>query len=557
MRSKSALVFAGIAFAATAALGGDGSVHRNARHIPGRYIVVLDSSADAASIADVVRGNGGNVHHSYSRGFKGLSIETSDVNAQSLASDPRVKFVEEDATVSATSLSWGLDRIDQRSLPLDGSFTAFGSGAGVTIYIVDTGILAEHQDFGGRVAAGFDAVGDNNGTTDCNGHGTHVAGIAGGASFGVAKSATLVPVRVLDCTGTGSLSTVLAGLDWVLQDHAQSTSPAVVNMSLAGNASSALDSEVTSLLNNGITAVAAAGNDNAPACSMSPARVQGVITVGSSSAFDQRSSFSNYGPCVALFAPGSGILSDTNTSATATSISSGTSESSPFVAGVAALILQQFPGASPTAVTQTILSSATNDVLDPLTIGSGSPNRLLFSSIDALASGTPDAQLLGDPGFDYGQTFWSADICTVVTPTGCPPDDGSGDFNLMSVPGHSGKTKATIGGKQNTFHLTSETIIIPATVKKAQLSLYLWIVTKGNTKKASDTLTIEVRNAAGVLLATLGAFTNVDANANYTNYQFDLSRFRGTPIHISFTGVQSNGPPTWFFLDDVNVNIWK
>src|SRR5436190_3860732 len=304
MRSKTALVFAGIAFAAMAAFGGDGSVHRNARHIPGRYIVVLDSSADAASIADVVRGNGGNVHHSYVRGFKGLSIETSDVNAQSLANDPRVKFVEEDATVSATSSSWGLDRIDQRALPLDGSFTSAGTGAGVNVYIVDTGILASHEDFGGRVAAGFDGVGDNNGTTDCNGHGTHVAGIVGGTDKGVAKSATLVPVRVLDCTGSGSLSTVIAGLDWVLQDHAQSTSPAVVNMSLSGDASSALDAEVNSLLSAGITVAVAAGNDNVPACAKSPARVAGAITVGASTSLDQRASFSNYGPCVDLFAPG-------------------------------------------------------------------------------------------------------------------------------------------------------------------------------------------------------------------------------------------------------------
>jgi subtilase family protein/peptidase inhibitor I9 len=557
MRSRSALVFAGIVIAATAAFGGDGSVHRNARHIPGRYIVELNSSADAASIADVVRGNGGNVHHSYSRGVKGLSIETSDVVAQSLSSDPRVKFVEEDATVSATSVSWGLDRIDQRALPLDGSFSTAGTGAGVSAYIVDTGILAEHQDFGGRVAAGFDAVGDNNGTTDCNGHGTHVAGIVGGAAFGVATSATLVPVRVLDCTGSGSLSTVIAGLEWVLQDHTQSTSPAVVNMSLAGNGSSALDDEVNSVLSAGLTVVVAAGNDNTSACGSSPARVAGAITVGASTSLDQRASFSNYGPCVDIFAPGTGILSDSYSSTTATSISSGTSESSPFVAGVAALILQQYPSASPTTVTQTILSQATTDALDVLTLGTGSPDRLLYSGIDTLSSGTPDAQLLGDPGFDFGTTFWSADICTVVTPTGCPPDDGGGDILMMSYPGRSGNSKATLGGKPNTFHLNSEALTIPVTVKKAQLSIYLWVVTKGNSKKASDTLTIEVHNAAGVLLATLASYSNLDANATYTNHQFDLTRFRGTPIKISFTGVQSNGPPTWFFLDDVNVNIWK
>ena len=477
----------------------------------------------------------------------------TEADAQALARDSRVKFVEEDATISVASTPWGLDRIDQRSLPLNDSYVAAGTGAGVTVYVVDTGI-AQHSDLAGRVAAGFNAIPDGADASDCNGHGTHVAGIVGGTNYGVATNAILVPVRVLDCNGQGTTSTVLAGLDWVLQDHAQNGAPAVVNMSLSGDASYSLDTEVNSLLAAGITTVVAAGNANADACGFSPGRVQGAITVGASTINDARASFSNYGNCVDVFAPGTGIESDWYSSPSATAVSSGTSESTPFVTGVAALVLEKWPTASPATVTQTVLGQATLDSLTGL--DSASPNRLLFSLIDSLSDLTGDSQLLADPSFDYGTTFWTSDICTVVNQGGCPPDD-SGDMLMMSLPGHSGKNHATIGGKPSTFHLSSEVVTIPSHASRAQLSFYLWIVTKGNKPQATDTLSIEIRDASGALLATLGTFSNLDANATYTQRTFDVSRYRGATIRISFTGIQTQGPPTWFLLDDVALNIWK
>ncbi|HKB80027.1 MAG TPA: S8 family peptidase [Thermoanaerobaculia bacterium] len=522
------------------------------RHVPGRYIVVLKANSDASTIANSVRNaHGGRVDHTYQRGLKGLAVEMNDTDAQTLARDPRVDYVEEDAIITAASTPWGLDRIDQRSRPLDDAYVTNGTGGGVTAYVVDTGILGAHEDFAGRVSAGFNAIADGGDATDCNGHGTHVAGVIGGSTYGVAKSVNLVPVRVLDCTGMGTLSTVLAGLDWVLQDHALSGRPAVVNMSLAGAASSSLDTQVNNLLAAGITTVVAAGNDNTDACEASPARVTGAITVGASNEGDNRSSFSNYGTCVDLFAPGSNIISDWYSSTTATAVSSGTSESAPFVAGVAALILEQYPSASPASIAQTLTSEATLDALG--SIGTGSPNRLLFSLIGTLDASTADAQLLADPSFEYGTTFWTSDICTVINQTGCPPSD----FNLMSFSSHSGKNHATIGGPANTFHLSSETVTIPVEFSRAELSFYLWVVTKGKSPHPSDVLTVELRDASGALIATLGTFTNVDANASYTLRRFDVTPYRGKALRISFTGIQSQGPPTWFLLDDVSLNVWK
>jgi subtilisin family serine protease len=255
---------------------------------------------------------------------------------------------------------------------LNAIYTFNWTGSGVRAYVIDTGIRTTHSQFGTRAAVSFDAFGGNG--QDCNGHGTHVAGTIGGSTYGVAKNVLLRAVRVLDCNGSGSTSGVIAGVDWVRQNH---TPPAVANMSLGGGASSALDTAVNNLHNANVTIAVAAGNSNANACNSSPARAANAVTVGSTTTTDARSSFSNFGTCVDIFAPGSGILSAWFSSNTATATLSGTSMASPHVAGAAALYKQANPGASSTTIRNALVNNATTNVIT--NVGTGSPNRLLYT----------------------------------------------------------------------------------------------------------------------------------------------------------------------------------
>ena len=356
--------------------------------IPQHYIVVMndaaagpvaDVGASAATAAELSRTFGAGITHVYAHAINGFSAWMSDDRALALSDDPRVKFVEEDqfmtATVTENNPPWGLDRIGQRDLPLNHAYSYTSTGAGVNAYIIDTGIRITHTQFGGRASVGFDAVGDGQNGNDCNGHGTHVSGTVGGSTFGVAKSVRLFAVRVLSCSGSGSNAGVIAGVDWVTAHRIR---PAVANMSLGGGVSTALDNAVRNSIASGVTYAIAAGNSNANAANFSPARVGEAITVGATTMTDARSSFSNFGSGVDIFAPGSAILSAWRTSDTATNTISGTSMATPHVAGVAARFLQNNPTASAVTVRNELVAQATLTHLSG--IPSGTANRLLFWS---------------------------------------------------------------------------------------------------------------------------------------------------------------------------------
>lgn len=355
-----------------------GEIRRNAQRIPGQYIVVFHDDVEPASAAyGLASAHNGSVGFIYRHALNGFSISVPEAAAIAISKNPQVKYVEEDGIVSVTATqsnaTWGLDRIDQRDRPLDTFYSYNATGAGINAYILDTGIRTSHTEFGIRASVGFDSVGDGRNGSDCNGHGTHVAGTVGGTTYGVAKSVNLIAVRVLNCQGSGTWSGVIAGIDWVTANHVK---PAVANMSLGGGANSSVDTAVQNSIAAGVTYVVAAGNSNANACNSSPARVPAALTIGATTSTDAKASYSNFGSCVDLFAPGSSITSAWYTSNTAINTISGTSMASPHVAGAAALYLETSPGASPSEVEQAIESNATPNKITGL---SGTPNLLLYT----------------------------------------------------------------------------------------------------------------------------------------------------------------------------------
>jgi subtilisin family serine protease len=380
--------------------------------ISGSYIVTLDeAAADAGSTQGkaLAKEYGATIKKTYRAALNGYAVELSEAQAKRFAADPAVESVVQNRTFTVSGTqpsppSWGLDRIDQKTLPLDQSYTyPDKAGQGVTAYIIDTGVRITHSDFGGRASYGYDAIDNDNTAQDGYGHGTHVAGTVAGSAYGVAKKAKIVAVRVLDNSGSGTTAQVVAGIDWVT---AHAVKPAVANMSLGGGADSVLDAAVRNSIASGITYAVAAGNESTNASTKSPARVAEAITVGSTTSTDARSSFSNYGSVLDIFAPGSSITSSWNTSDSATNTISGTSMATPHVAGAAALYLADHPGDTPAQVSAGLVAAAgTGVVTNP---GTGSPNRLLN-----VGSGTTTPP---GPKFENTTSYTISDNSTVESP---------------------------------------------------------------------------------------------------------------------------------------------
>jgi subtilisin family serine protease len=516
--------------------------------IPGSWIVVFKpGTANGKDLArDLTNNSGGNLKHVYESALQGFAATNiSDDKAARLADHPNVLSIERDRVAGAedtqSPVTWGLDRIDQRDLPLSNSYTDGTEGAGVHAYIIDTGIRRTHAEFTGRMGNGYDAVTAGGTANDCHGHGTHVAGTVGGTTYGVADKAILHAVRVLDCNGSGSNSGVIAGVDWV---KINAIKPAVANMSLGGGASSALDTAVTNSIAAGISFAVAAGNSNANACNYSPARTANAITVGSTTNTDNRSSFSNWGTCLDIFAPGSTITAAWSTSDTATNTISGTSMASPHVAGAAALYLSANKTATPQVVRDTLVNSATLNKV--ISAGTGSPNRLLFTGSGGQTPPPPPppppppgSNVIVNPGFENGTTGWI--------------QTSSGGYPLISS---SKPRTGSFGAWLTGYNSATETIGQTVTVASGSSTLrYWWHMTSSeSTATAYDYLRVRIYNAAtGALIATPRTWSNTSVRNVWSQDTLSLAAYVGQSIRIVFEGVTDSSVVSSFYIDDVSL----
>lgn len=508
-----------------------GEIVAAADPVPGEYIVTLADVSPfgvGATAAALAADHGGEVLRTYRHALLGFAVEMSEAQALELSKDPRVATVEENGVVrvdvTQSGATWGLDRIDQRDLPLSTTYTYNATGSGVDAYIIDTGVRITHQEFGGRATSGFDFIDNDADASDCNGHGTHVAGTVGGSTFGVAKQVNLVAVRVLDCGGSGSNAGVIAGIDWVTANH---SGPSVANMSLGGGASATLDAAVTNSIASGVVYALAAGNDNgANACNGSPGRTPNALTVGSTTSTDARSSFSNIGTCLDIFAPGSAITSAWLTNDTATNTISGTSMATPHVAGAAALYLQTRPTSTPAEVGAALVAQSTaNKVTDP---GTGSPNRLLYTGDIVLGA---SITLIQDSVADSPQDFAFAVTCPTGACAAFSMDDDADATLPRSVNG---------------------TAIPTGTYTITQAAVPGWTLT-GLTCDTGETVDLPNRRV------TISLTTNEQVTCTFTDRSPSITIVQdATPNSaqdFAFTGCQGVGCSAFSLDDDNNATL--
>jgi len=487
------------------------------RPIMDEYIVVFhnDVGDPGAEARQLAAANGATIRFVYASAIKGFAAHMSSAAAAALARNPNVDYVEQDQTIAldatetmdAAGDPWGLDRIDAHS-GLDNSYTYALTGAGVTAYIIDTGILTTHSEFGGRASGGYTAIADGGGTTDCNGHGTHVSGTVGGATYGVAKNVQLVAVRVLDCGGSGSTSGVIAGVNWVTANHA---SPAVANMSLGGSASSALDQAVANSIAAGVAYAIAAGNGDflgrqQDACNSSPARVATAMTIGATTKTDEKTSWSNYGNCVDWFAPGNGIKSAwIGASNTETNTISGTSMATPHTTGVAALYLQSNPTATAQQLRDALFNATTKGVV---TSSSTTNNHLLY---------TPPAGFGGAPANTPPNAAFPS-TCSNLT---CDFTDGSTD------------TDGSIATRSWNFG--------------------------DGTPASTATNPSHTYAAAGTYVVTLNVTDNMGAPGSTTSSVTVTAASGGPTLTVTTTKVKSNWTATlnWTGFSTGSVNVYR
>lgn len=499
----------------------------------GRFIVTLRDGVDPIAVSTE---HGIRPDHIYRTVFTGFGAAVSDIARTRLQSDPRVVRIEQDAIVTAyqtTAQSWGLDRIDQRSLPLDNLYTRRYNGSGVTIYIVDTGIRYDHTEFGGRAIGGYDAFGGDG--SDCQGHGTHVAGMAAGANYGVASGASLVSVRVLDCNGSGYTSGVIAGLDWIA---ANKRTPAVVNMSLGGPVVQALDDAVLRLISGGTLVVAAAGNDNTDACLSSPSRVAQALTVGASDNTDQRGGFSNWGACVDMFAPGVMVPGPYFRSSTDLVYMSGTSTASPHVAGAVALLLQHYPSLGARQAADSMRAYATKGVVVD---SKSTNNHLLYSLEGAQGTTTPTPTVNMPPSSSF--TVSCSDLACTFTDRSADADGsvvgwnwafGTGATSTAHNPSYTYPAagsytvtlkvtddKGAVGTSSGTFTVSAPATTPPPTTSTITIAL--------SSSRSSKNLTTDIRwsgaSGASVDLYRNGAKLSTTPNDGHFR---DVVRVKGS-----------------------------